>query len=51
MLPAVIDESQLAFLKGRWILDSVLMTNEVVEDLSKKGEKQDLSKGGLRESI
>ena len=37
VLPAIIDESQSSFLKGRGILDSVLMANEVVEDLRKKG--------------
>jgi len=51
VLPAIIDESQSAFLKNRGILDSVLMANEVVEDLRKKREKWALLKGGLRESI
>ncbi len=37
VLPAIVDESQSAFLKNRGILDSVLMANEVVEDLRKKG--------------
>ena len=33
VLSSVINESQLAFLKDRGMLDSVLMANEVVEDL------------------
>jgi len=33
VLPSVIDDSQSAFLKDRGMLDSVLMANEVVEDL------------------
>jgi len=37
VLLAIINESQSAFLKGRGILDNVLMANEVVEDLRKKG--------------
>ena len=37
VLPSVIDESQSAFLKGRGILDSVLMANEAIEDLKRKG--------------
>ena len=37
VLPAIVDESQSAFLKNRGILDSVLMANEVVEELRKKG--------------
>ena len=37
VLPSVIDESQSAFLKDRGILDSVLMANEVVEDLRRGG--------------
>ena len=36
-LPYVIDESQSTFLKGRGILDSILMANEVVEDLRRGG--------------
>jgi len=37
VLPSVIDESQSAFLRGRGILDSVLLVNEVVEDLRRSG--------------
>jgi len=37
VLPAIIDASQSAFLRGRGILNSVLMANEVVEDLRKNG--------------
>jgi len=37
VLPSVIDDYQSAFLKDRGILDSVLMANEVVEDLRKGG--------------
>jgi len=37
VLPYVIDESQSAFLKGREILDSALMANEVIEDLRRGG--------------
>ena len=36
-MPAIIDESQSAFLRGRGLLDSVLMANEAVEELRKKG--------------
>jgi len=37
VLNFVVDESQSAFLKGRGILDSVLVANEVVEDLRRRG--------------
>jgi len=37
MLSSVIDESQSTFLKDRGILDSVLMVNEVVENLRRGG--------------
>ena len=37
VLPYVIVESQSTFLKGRGILDSVLMANEVVENLRRRG--------------
>jgi len=37
VLPSVVDESQSAFLKGRGIIDSVLMANEVVEDIRRRG--------------
>ena len=37
VLPYVIDKSQSTFLKGRGILDSALMANEVVEDLRRGG--------------
>jgi len=37
VMPAIIDESQSAFLRGRGLLDSVLMANEAVEELRKKG--------------
>ena len=33
VLPFVIDESQSAFLKDKGMLDNVVMTNEVVEDI------------------
>jgi len=37
VLPYVIYECQSAFLKDRGILDSVVMANEVVEDLKRRG--------------
>jgi len=37
VLPSIIDESQSAFIKDRGILESVLMANEVVEDLRRGG--------------
>jgi len=39
VLPLVIDASQSAFLKGRVMLDSVLVTNEVVEELRRNGRR------------
>jgi len=39
VLPSLIDESQSAFVKGRGIFDSVLMANEVVEDLMRNGRR------------
>jgi len=41
VLSSVIDESQSAFIKNRGILESVLMANEVVEDL-KRSERSGL---------
>jgi len=38
VLTCVIDDCQSAFLKNRGILDSVLMANEVVEDLRRGGK-------------
>jgi len=37
VLPSIIDESQSAFLKDRGILDSVLLVNEAIEDLRRRG--------------
>ena len=39
VLPSVIDESQSAFLKERGMLDSVLLANEVLEDLKRRGKR------------
>jgi len=39
VLNSVIDECQSAFLTGRGMLDSVLMANEVVEDLRRSGRR------------
>ena len=41
MLPAIIDECQSVFLKDRGILDSVMLANEVLEDL-RRGRKSGL---------
>jgi len=37
VLPTIIDESQSAFIKDRGLTDSVLLANEVIEDLRRKG--------------
>ena len=37
VLPSVIGDSQPTFLKDKGMLDSVLMANEVVEDLRRSG--------------
>jgi len=36
VLPSIIDESQSAFIKDRGLVDSVLLANEVVEELRRK---------------
>jgi len=41
VLPSVIDENQSAFLKDKGLLDSVLVANEVVEEL-KRGKMSEL---------
>ncbi|XP_068466211.1 uncharacterized protein [Phaseolus vulgaris] len=38
VLPTIIDDCQSAFLKNRGILDNVLMANEVVEDIRRRGQ-------------
>jgi len=38
VLPSIIDESQSAFIKDRGLIDSVLVANEVVEELRRKGK-------------
>jgi len=47
VLPSVIDESQSAFLKERGMLDSVLLANEVLEDLKRRGKRGVLHESGL----
>jgi len=37
IITSIIDDCQSAFVKGRGILDSVLMANEVVEDMRRNG--------------
>jgi len=39
VLPAVIDECQSAFFKDRGLLDSVVVANEVVEELKRGGRR------------
>jgi len=41
VINSVVEESQSAILKGRGILDSVIMANEAIEDL-KRGGRSDL---------
>jgi len=38
VLPSIVDESQSAFIKDRGLIDSVLLANEVIEDLRRKGK-------------
>jgi len=38
VLPAIIDGSQSTFIKDRGLSDSVLLANEVVEDIRRKGK-------------
>lgn len=39
MLPNIIDTSQSAFIRGRELLDSILVANEVVEDIKREKTK------------
>jgi len=48
VLSLVIEKSQSAFLRDKGMLDSVLMTNKVVEE---ELEERNLLQGGLREGI
>ena len=51
VLLLVIDECQSAFLKDIGLLDSVVVANEVVEELRRCGKKGSMPKSGLRESV
>jgi len=39
VLPALIDGSQSAFIEGRGLVDSVVMANEVIEDIRRRGRR------------
>ncbi|XP_060210556.1 uncharacterized protein LOC132637493 [Lycium barbarum] len=40
LLPGLISENQLAFVKGRSIMGNVLLTQEIVKDISKRTKQQ-----------
>jgi len=43
ILPKIIDITQLTFIKGRGLLDSILVANEVVEEARWKNKKKNVS--------
>jgi len=47
VLPGVIDQNQSAFLKGRGLLDSVLVANETIDFLKREKLKRCYSKSRL----
>ena len=50
VLPSIINDSQMAFVEGRQILDAILIASEVVDQWSSKGRKGVLLKLDLEKA-
>lgn len=50
VLTSIISTSQLAFVKGSFIRESLLIANEIVTSVTRKGGEGFLAQSGLRES-
>lgn len=48
MLTRMIDQALVAFVPNRWIAENIILAQEVVHSLKKKGQKKRVSKSQIR---